>query len=87
MTNENVTVTPANPRGGLCDNGYYEGCISVPKAAQDDTVTVTGVTEVIIISAYIAEANNAWEETTISGNVITLKSANTGTLIAQIMYK
>jgi len=62
--------------------GKYLVFVKASKAAQNDTLTVTGLSS---IDVAILICNNALESTSISGNVITLTSTNTGTIAGLVI--
>ncbi len=75
----NIDVTPV--RIGLGGNDVGEVLLRIPatiKAAQNDTITILGYSEIKEVMLYESGAPTLLETWTASGNVITLTSANAG---------
>lgn len=84
MTAANVNVTPSRlaPLGGAGSDGTRIVFISVAKAAQNDTATLSNIKELITVSGVINDGSTALTTETITATnagVITLTSAATGT--------
>lgn len=87
MTNVNVSPTRLSPIGGITNAGWKLGMIdSGAKAAQNDTWTVAGASEVKLAFPTV-DATGASGAYTVSTNVITLTSATTGAHSALIVYR
>ena len=87
MTNVNTSVERLYPASAVGNDGKRTGYVaSTAKAAQNDTITIVGVTTVVSTNLKIV-ATGATEPHTISGNVITLTSATTGAVEGDIIYK
>lgn len=87
MANINTDVTEIYPQAGADLEGRKKGYLAdTVKAAQDDTVTIQNVTEVIDADLRVI-ATGVSEPYTISGNVLTLTSATAGSVRGEIYYK
>lgn len=87
MANINTTVERVYAATAANSDGTKFGFIaSSVKAAQNDTITVTNMSELVDANIRIV-ATGAAEGYTVSGNVITLTSATTGAVRAMILYK
>lgn len=87
MTNTNVSPVRISPIGGITNAGFRLGYIdSGAKAAQNDTWTVVGASEVLLAWPTL-DATGAAETHTISGNVITLTGATGTACSALILYR
>ena len=87
MTNVNAAALQVLPQAGSDSSGYRLAYIdSVAKAAQNDTVTVTNASTVLVLSA-VDDTTGAFETHTVSGNVVTMTSATTGAKSLLIRYK
>jgi hypothetical protein len=87
MTNVNAATTQVSPLGGALNDGTRLVYLaSTAKAAQNDTVTITGVTTVVKAFLQIV-ATGAAEPYTVSGNVITCTSATTGNVDGVLLVK
>jgi len=86
--NINCTVTKFYPIGGTPNNGYKIGFLDAEtKAAQDDTLTVTNASTIKWCAIEEDGTLGTDEEYSVSGNVITLTSDNTGTISGIIVYQ
>lgn len=82
MTNVNVRAEKTSPLGGTGSDGTRQVYFSAAKAAQNDTITVTNVKEVLVAQVVIdAGATKAIDTFTITdaSNLITLTGVTTGT--------
>lgn len=87
MTNVNVTVERLAENGLASNSGLKFGVIdSATKAAQNDTLTVTNATTVIMAVA-ITDADGVADPVTISTNVLTLTGATATSPTVFIVYK
>jgi len=87
MTNVNVAIEQLLPQAGSDMAGWKLGLIpTVAKGTQNDTVTVTNASEVIVLSA-IHITTGAWETHTAATNVVTLTSVTTGAKKLYCKYK
>ena len=87
MANINITSRRISPVGGANSEGDKISFVpSTAKVAQNDTITLTDAVEVLSASLVIA-ATGVAEPYTISGKVITLTSATTGSVRGTIIYK
>lgn len=87
MANVNVSVDQLLPQSGSDSQGRKMTILSgETKAAQNDTITLSGASSVDYAILSI-DATGASETHTISGNVVTLTSATTGTVSGIIVYK
>ena len=87
MANVNISIDEFNPQAGSDSKGRRESIFEgVTKAAQNDTITLVGATAVVLANIKI-DATGVNETHTISGNVITLTSATTGTVSGRIIYR
>lgn len=86
MANVNTSIDQLLPQAGSDSAGRRFSFLSgATKAAQNDTVTITGANSVKY--AFITnDSDGAFDPVTISGNVITLTSADTGTVSGVIVY-
>lgn len=84
MTATNVNVTPINaaPLGGAGLKGTRLVYIEAAKAAQNDTITLQNVKELLSVSGTVKASNGALtaETYTATGLVITLTSSAVGTV-------
>lgn len=86
MTNVNATVTELAPLGGKTNSGYFLGLLpSTARAAQNDTITVTNCSAVVI--ANLRDSDDTLETMTYATNVITMtrddNTAVTGLVVCQ----
>jgi hypothetical protein len=87
MTNVNVTMVNLVPLAGASTNGLKMAFIdSAGKAAQNDTWTVGGASEVVCAMVTL-DSSGAYDPCTISTNVITLTGAGTGASSGIIIYR
>lgn len=87
MTNVNISIDSLLPQAGSDSKGRKIAFIDgAAKAAQNDTLTLGGATAIVYASVSI-DATGASETNTISGNVLTLTSATTGTVSGIIIYR
>lgn len=87
MTNVNVDIKQILPQAGASNSGERLGWIdSAAKAAQNDTLTILNGDLVQVLSV-IDDTTGAWEDHTVSGNVITLTTVTTGAKTLQVLYK
>jgi len=88
MANVNTTVervyTATPPGSNGLKMGYIKG---VTKAAQNDTVTITNVNAIVLVTGLCTDAAGAAETRTFTSNVITCTSATTGTVSGTIYYR
>jgi hypothetical protein len=78
MTDVDVTVHPVAPLGGAMNDGARLVRLeATSKAAQNDTITVSNCSTVLLAFLQIV-ATGAAEAHTISNNIITCTSATTG---------
>lgn len=86
MANVNATVTQILPAAGAGNDGLRMGLLSsTTKAAQNDTITITGIKGIKHAELRIV-ATGAAETYTISGAEITCTSATTGNVRGIIYY-
>ena len=80
MANINAKVVPLYPNGGTTNAGYFIGVLeSTARAAQNDTITITNASEVII--ANLRDTDDTLETMTYATNVITMtRDDNTNVL-------
>ncbi len=88
MADVKSTIIELSPLGGVNEKGYRIGFLSATtKAAQNDTVTIGRVTEVVDADLRIV-ATGATETYTFAGtNQIKLTSATTGQVRGTIFYR
>lgn len=87
MTNTNVNVVRISPIGGITNGGYRLGYIdSGAKAAQNDTWTVVGASQVLLAWPTL-DATGAAEPHTISGKIITLTGATGTACSGLVLYR
>lgn len=71
MANVNTAVIELSPVGGKTNEGYFLGLLpSTARAAQNDTITITNCSEVII--ANLRDSDDTLETMTYATNVITM---------------
>jgi len=87
MTNVDIATTIELPQTSLDGGGYKIDYVNgATKAAQNDTITITGATTVEW-ALLTDDTTGAVDEVTLSTNVITLTAATTGTVSGIIYYK
>ena len=75
MTNVNAVVIELSPLGGASNEGYFLGYLEATnRAAQNDTITVTNVSKVLI--ANLIDSDDTLETMTYATNVITMTRAD-----------
>jgi len=82
MTNINVRAANTSPNGGAGSDGTRQVYFSAAKAAQNDTITVTNVKEVLVAQVVIDSGTTKAIDTftiTDATNLITLSGVTTGT--------
>lgn len=85
MANVNTTAVQLAPNGGGTNAGRRIFILdATTKAAQNDTITITNVKTITHANLQIV-ATGAAETYTVSGNVITLTSATTGSVRGTII--
>ena len=88
MTNANTTVVKITQIGTNKygdKKGYFK---AVAKAAQNDTITIIGIKQLVKVSSLILDATGAWETHTVSGKAITCTSATGSAYISgEIIYR
>jgi len=87
MANINAAVEEVTPNGGKSNSGLFWGYLpSTVRAAQNDTITITNVSEVII--ANLRDTDDTLETMSYATNVITCtRSDNTNVLGAVLCKK
>lgn len=84
MTNVNASAVKVSPIGGAALDGLRTVYITGAKAAQNDTITVTGVSEVVVAQGWVTDGTDKSVETITSTDaaptVLTLAGATTGTV-------
>ena len=87
MANVNATVTDLAPIGGATNAGYRIGLLSsTVRAAQNDTITVTNASEVVI--ALLRDTDDTLETSiTYATNVITMGRNDTTNVLGIVWYK
>lgn len=86
-TNVNASISEIAPLGGANGSGIKQGFLaSTAKAAQNDTITILNIKEVLYADLRDVTTGAA-EAPTISGKVITLTGAATGNVYGTIVYK
>lgn len=87
MANVNTDTDRLLPQAGSDSSGRKFAFLNgVTKAAQNDTVTLVSANSVEY--AFVTnDSDGAFDPVTISGNVITLTSADTGTVSGVVVYK
>jgi len=88
--NTNVAMAEVAPIGGTPQTGWRIGFIdSVAKASLDDTITISNAGAVAGVGSVIMadDSTGVMEAGTISGNVVTLTTAETGATSGLIIYK
>jgi hypothetical protein len=86
MTNVNATVIPLYPNGGTDDAGYFLGVLpSTERAAQNDTITITNCSEVVI--ANLRDTDDTLETMTYDSNVITMTRSDTTNVTGLVLCK
>jgi len=82
--NVNASSTRTSPIGGAGLDGLRTVYITGAKAAQNDTITVTGVNEVVVAQGWVSDGTDKSVETITSTvaapTVLTLAGATTGTV-------
>lgn len=87
ITNVNVSVERLAENGLASNSGKKFGYVkATAKAAQNDTITIVNAKSIIDADLRI-DATGVAEGYTISGNVITLTSATTGSVRGKIVYR
>ena len=87
MANVNTNTEEIFPQGGADNAGRKLGFLPVTaKAAQNDTITVLNARQIVHAELRIV-ATGAAEPYTMSGNVLTLTSATTGSVRGTIYYR
>ena len=89
MANVNTTVTRIYQATASDSSGTKIGYISgETKAAQNDTVTLTNVTEIVAVVGLVVDATGTAETFTKATNVITATSATgSATLSGMVIYR
>jgi len=90
MANVNVALIELVPQAGTDNDGNKIGRLpSTTKAAQNDTITITNANSIdgITDADLRLVADGVAEAYTLSGNVITLTSAATGSVRGTVIYK
>ena len=64
--------------------GYFK---AVAKAAQNDTIIIKGIKQLIKVTSLIDDTTGAWETYTVSGSVITCTSTTTGAKSGVVIYR
>ena len=86
MTNVNATVKEIMPLGGSDNAGYFLGVLeSTARAAQNDTITITNASEVII--ANLRDTDDTLETMTYATNVITMTRDDTTNVTGLVLCK
>jgi len=84
----NVNTTLVKMPGLTNKNGDKKGYfLAKAKAAQNDTITIKGIKQLIKVSSLTDDTTGAWETFTVSGAVITLTSATTGAKSGEVIYR
>ena len=87
MTNVTTSATSVAPIGGAMNDGARLVFLdTTAKAAQNDTVTISGCSSDLWADLQIA-ATGAQEPYTVSNNVITLTSATTGSVKGVLLVR
>ena len=81
-TNVNAEAVRAAPIGGAGLNGMHVVYAAGAKAAQNDTITLPGISKILVAQVWVTDGTDKSVETHVSTdaapNVITLTSATTG---------
>ena len=87
MTNVTVAVYPLYPNGSIPNEGGYKIGIlpSSDRAAQNDTITISNATEVVI--ANLRDTDDTLETMTYATNVITMTRSDTTAVTGIVVYK
>ena len=86
MANVNATVTDLAPIGGATNAGYKIGLLgSTARAAQNDTITITNASEVVI--ALLRDTDDTPETQTYATNVLTMTRNDTTNVLGIVWYK
>lgn len=86
MTNVNATVTELNPIGGKTNDGYFLGYLpSTARAAQNDTITITNCSKVVI--AMLRDTDDTLETMTYNDNVITMTRIDSTNVTGLVLCK
>ena len=88
--NIDVAMAEVTPMGGTSSKGWRIGFIdSVGKASQNDTITISNAGSVAGVGSVlmVSDSTGVIEAGTISGNVVTLTTAETGATSGLIIYK
>jgi len=86
MANINASVTELSPIGGATNAGVRIGLLgSTVRAAQNDTITVTNASEVVI--ALLRDTDDTLETMTYATNVITMTRNDTTNVLGIVIYK
>ena len=86
MTNVNATVVELSPLGGKSNAGYFIGLLpSTDRAAQNDTITVTNCSEVVI--ANLRDTDDTLETMTYATNVITMTRSDSTAVTGLVVCK
>tara|TARA_Y100000310_G_scaffold294489_1_gene324989 strand:+ start:57 stop:317 length:261 start_codon:yes stop_codon:yes gene_type:complete len=86
MANINAAVTELNPIGGATNAGYKIGLLgSTVRAAQNDTITITNASEVVI--ALLRDTDDTLETMTYDTNEITMTRNDTTNVTGIVIYR
>lgn len=86
MTNVNVAATKVSPLGGATLGGITVVYATAAKAAQNDTVTITNVSEILVAQVMVDDGSTTdWPVDTFTRedatkNLLNLTGATTGTV-------
>lgn len=87
MANVNVSNDEFNPQSGSDSKGRKETIVSgESKATANDTLTFTSATTVVSAILF-DDTTGVLDPITISGNVVTLTGATTGTVSGRVIYR
>ena len=82
-TNVNISAVKVAPLGGATLDGLRTVYLTGAKAAQSDTITVTGINQIVVVHGWINDGTNKTVEvitsTDAAPTVLTLTSSDTGT--------
>jgi len=88
MTNVNTTLIKVSNIGSNKYGDKVGRFKGVTKAAQNDTITIVGINEIVQIDSLKLVSTGAWETHTVSGKIITCTSATgSATVDGVVIYR
>jgi len=91
MTNVNVAPILVSPIGGASLSGLRVIYCTGAKAAQNDTITISGISDIVVAQVMVTDDTtrsvDTFTKTEASSTVLTLTGATTGTVHVQALVR